>query len=389
MTGDSGEIDRKTFFSRGTARAIELAATIPLIGLLIDNFSNSRKYYEANLSKAFNSGKPVIVSELYLEGDKFLSSLKNLAEVYEDEYYETYTTLETRTDAEGNTHIETVTHHRWVEPRGVPDHDVVFSWADKQKDFQRDLEYLVSRPVIDGNKIDNISVDEKNANRVGQGILSSIIFGSEIALLLGYEEIFANMSYDGYETISLSEKVRRTNTSSQINRRCFFKIGAALAGAYTAHKISLRNQRKSEEGKGKLENELDNIVSKADMSPENSFLRYFGIRPSQLINQAQSYVTASTRALENRIREKRVARAFEEVVNQGRKYIAYLKDVIANVPEDLSAMTTYGYITKEIKKLSEQQSTRANLGILVEGLVLGGVMAAILIPAEYINKKIG
>jgi len=46
-------------------------------------------------------------------------------------------------------------------------------------------------------------------------------------------------------------------------------------------------------------------------------------------------------------------------------------------------------ITKEIKKLSEQQSTRANLGILVEGLVLGGVMAAILIPAEYINKKIG
>src|SRR3989344_5441620 len=176
MTGDSGEIDRKTFFSRGTARAIELAATIPLIGLLIDNFSNSRKYYEANLSKAFNSGKPVIVSELYLEGDKFLSSLKNLAEAYDDEYYETYTTLETTTDANGHTSVHTVTRHRWVEPRGVPDHDVVFSWTDKQKDFQRDLEYLVSRPIIDGNKIDDIKVDEKKANKIGQGTLTHIVF---------------------------------------------------------------------------------------------------------------------------------------------------------------------------------------------------------------------
>ena len=42
------KVSRRTF----TTKTIELVATLPLIGVVVDNFIKSRIYYEADISKA-------------------------------------------------------------------------------------------------------------------------------------------------------------------------------------------------------------------------------------------------------------------------------------------------------------------------------------------------
>ncbi|MBU2562224.1 MAG: hypothetical protein KKF68_01015 [Nanoarchaeota archaeon] len=389
MRENSTSINRRTFLSKAAVRTIELGSTIPLIGLLANNFIESREYYEANLSRALTSKKPGVITEFSKISNETTASLETLTRAYYNEYYESYVTAEITIDSDGNPKTRLVTKYRWVEPEEVPDHTIVSSWRNEQKKFSDKLRDLASNPVIDESKIKNISIDKKKSGKVGQGILSTLIYGSEIALLLGYEEISAHMSMC-YTEASLSEKVRIANTPSQINRRSFFKVAAALSGATVAHQIGSHHQRKSVEGRKKLEEQVKRIVIKADTPPQRSFLQYFGITPSQLIGQIKSYVDVSTSTLRKGVKEEKVARAFENVRDKCENYETYLKKSIGKeVPENLGDMTNYAYITQELQKLSGQQKSHANLGVLIEGLVVGGVMAAILIPAEYLNKKLG
>ena len=51
--------ERRNFFARG----IELASTIPLIGLLINNFMTKKKYYVVDSSQATYGEKMPMIQE--------------------------------------------------------------------------------------------------------------------------------------------------------------------------------------------------------------------------------------------------------------------------------------------------------------------------------------
>ena len=373
---------RRDFLARG----VELASTLPLAGLLVYNFLDSRSYYVVNSDKAVAIEKPAAIGFCSL-GNEFAASLENLCRAYKDEYYVTTVEPSTCINADGEAEFCLETTSDWEEPNNVPDHSVVFGWRDQQKKFQEGCLYLSSKPIVDGSRMDQITVDKKHTSKWFQRLSSAGVFGTEIALLLGYEEIGAHFSYNGYR-ISLSEKVHNINTESQIRRRSFFKVSAALAGAGAAYALSQHNQRKAIEGKNELEAEIKTLLGQVNVSNSESFRRYFHTTPEKLITNTTNYANKSKEIIGNNIASSKVTAAFHNVVSAGEKYFKELERFFkTGVPNELATLTTYGHITRKLDGSSSQNKLNTSLGLVLEGLAVGGTMAAILIPAEYINSK--
>ena len=55
---------------------------------------------------------------------------------------------------------------------------------------------------------------------------------------------------------------------------------------------------------------------------------------------------------------------------------------------DLGFIASCGNVTKKLNEISTGQRIHASSGILLEGLAVGGTMAAILIPAEIISSRL-
>jgi len=372
------------------AKGIEMAAAMPLIGVLANNFLKSRNYSQVDNSEALVYEKPDTLKQFYNLQHSFRNSLTRLYEEYDQAYYVSH--LETRisTDSKGNMTTTMVTVWDWEEPRNVPNHRVISSWRDYQDQITNKTQFLVSNPLIDINKLDNLRVYDKEANKFGQAVLNIGIYGAGTGLLLGYEEILASLRHPGHfgRNMFLSDKVREMNTDKQISRRSFFKVGAAIAGVGVAYKVGKNNQEKLGQGREKLENEIEKSNSFGDVNPDTAFQSYFMATPNSLINKAENCVNTLKSTLLSRVKNKRVRGAFEGVVRQGEQYAQSLRQYFADgVPFELGFISKCAKTTNAIEDISSEQRTGAGCGILLEGLAAGGVMAAILVPAEIINNK--
>src|SRR3989344_3398216 len=123
----------KNLTRRGSiAKIAELASTIPLIRLLINNFFKSRIYYELNFSYATLHKQPTVVSDFYASQSTLQEILEELWNAYEDAYYKMHTRLVPYIDAKGNPGVHTQTYWEWEEPHNVPRHEEIKRWRDTQ-----------------------------------------------------------------------------------------------------------------------------------------------------------------------------------------------------------------------------------------------------------------
>ena len=241
------------------------------------------------------------------------------------------------------------------------------------------MEYL-TKPLIDKRSLEKVSVSEKNLGRISQGLANIFIYGGEIGLLLGYEELFACIN---------NRHVKETNSERQIKRRSFLKIIGALVGGGAAYLIGKHNSEVVEESRGDLERELENINSLANISPKEAFKRYFSEMPETVISRVGGYKMIIVNTLNKNVREDNVRETFRKLEEISRNYHNYLCDIFQQIiPEELAELTNFGYITQKLKDISGKKKMRAELGIFLEGTAVAGAMAAVLVPGECINKKL-
>lgn len=369
-----GNMNRRRFL----ARVVELASTLPLAGILVSNFLKSRDYYESNSSKAKLDEKSDVISPFCNMQNDFRNSLEQLYKEYKQAYYNSHIEPYPTIDPKGHVQIDMRTVWRWEEPRNVPDHRVISSWRDYQYSLFEKNNFLISSPLVDASKVRDIAIEKKQAGKIGQGVLNFGVYGAEIGLLLGYEELLAK---------ARDEKVSEMNSDKQITRRSFFKVGAALAGACAAWKVGKYNENKLERGKLKLEKEINEAWDLGDSSAESSFKNYFQIGYKDLINQVRDNAAVSKNTLAENIREERVRDSFQNVAEQAEHYVSKLEEFFSDgVPSDLGFIARCGSITKKLAQISSDEKIYASSGILLEGLAVGGIMAAVLLPAEIINN---
>lgn len=370
-------------------RVIELLSTLPLVGLGITNFFAKRKYYEIDLSQAKTRKTEPSLQKLNPgSGAAFQTSLDRLGRVYEDAYYVSTTVPVTSTDANGNVSVTLQTTWDWEEPRNVPNHNIIFGWRDAQRAFLNQINYLHG-PLVDGERIQDIAVDEKEASGIGMGALGALMYGGEIVALLGYEEAIAYFNTPSYRRTSLKENVERTNTDGQMSRRSWFKCGAALAGATAAGVVTNHNREQNESGKSELEQTLAVATKHQRLTPLESFQRYFGTNPLTEEQRIQGYVNISDKTLQSSVKDRRVTAAFKEVINTGVQYQNDLSTFFASEEfADTLNPTYYGYITRRLEESSADKGKEAKLGLLYEGAAVAGALALVLVPAEIISSRV-
>ncbi len=364
-------MNRREFLHGGIGRALELASTIPLMYVAGKNFFEARQYYGIDISGAI----PIEQKQnpRFCEmGNEFRNSLDDLYDAYKEEYLKTHTRLVSHTDGNGHIFFSTETYTVWEEPSNVPDHTVVYNWKDKQNDLLKKTSYLTSEQLIDGTKLERIVIDKRDASRAGQGAISMLLYGGEVALLLGYEELTG---------------LKESSSKGQTNRRSLFKIGAAGVGAYIASKIYGYNKGKNELSKGEFDKKIKELH--VNISKDGSFSRYFNDSPSMVIDEVNRVLIASKETLNNGIKSPKVQSMFQRAFESSENHLSELRSYFANgVPDDLADFARDGYITQQLKSLSSSAKNRAYTGIVLEGLAVAGAMAALLVPAELISKKI-
>jgi len=385
---DPNQVDRsrRRFVSRG----LELLSAVPLVWLLGKNFNNNRAYYAVNASRALMDERPEVVQEFAGIHEGFQGSLDRLASAYGDAYHNSE--LEYGTwlgmDGEMKSGMRSVT--KWREPEDVPKNDVVSGWKGDQDKLAERAGHLVSGEIIEGAKFDRLSIDEERAGKLGQGALSVGIYGASVLALLGYEEAAAALSYSGREQLSWGDRVRAVNSPKQIRRRSFIKIGAALLGAGVAKKIGDYNGRKLREGEVALAGELDSAKTRLEESAEDSFKRYFEVGSGDLVGRVSESVQLARTTLEGGVEDEGVRAALQDVVKTGEVYAGGLRQYFDDgVPADLGRVSNYADITSTVTEASRVQAENAGSGAILEGLGVAGTMAALIIPAEIINSKLG
>jgi len=384
----SHQNSRRKFLARG----LELASTIPLIGVLGNNFLRSREYYSLDFSgaelKEDVENKNVIQS-LYSTQKSYSDSLENLASAYRDAYYKSRLVSYISIDSEGHPHTKFRTEYYWDEESGVPRKYEVNSWRARQSELSNKFQFLMNEQLVDISIIGNIKVEKRNASRLGQGIINLGVYGIEIGLLLGYEEILSCLRYRGFKQKTLSEKVSEMNTDSQINRRCFFKIGAALSGAITAGVIGEYNDNELGRGESKLKDNIRNSLNLSDISSEQAIKDYFRISTTELVDIVRKDIDISENTLRNGVRKTKVKNSFKNVIEIGKTHYNNLRHHLeGKVNPELAYIVKCGIATENLHNASSSQSLRANTNVLLETLALGGTMAAVIVPLEIVNHKL-
>ena len=386
-SGDQGKQDhsRRRFIARG----LELLSAVPLVGLLVSNSVKQNSYYEADLAPAMSDPTSPLAGNLRELQAQYTQKVRDVAQAHRDAYYRSHVETYPSMGADGNMTLETRVVYRWEEPSNIPNHAVIDRWRRNQIDLARKLSFVAGQPVLDIEKTRSIRLTEEQISRLDQTVFNTAIYGGEIALLLGYEEAIAAITYDGYEKKPLQEKVAMRSTEQQIGRRSLFKIAAALGGAFVAYQIGKGRGDQTKESGDRLETILDDAEQHTTRTPETSFERYFQVTPQQLISTVQSNVALANKTLQSGVDDKKVRASLQALAHNGNSYVAELQRTFSEgVPAELGKVAEGGALLNALTQTNSQNRSQATTSTLLEALAVGGTMAAILVPAELVNKKL-
>ncbi|HLD00218.1 MAG TPA: hypothetical protein VJC39_00565 [Candidatus Nanoarchaeia archaeon] len=299
--------------------------------------------------------------------DSYNTSLDNLYSAYKQAYQKTETVVVTCFDSEGkaSTCIEEETY--WDEDQGVPSHQRVYNWINYQDKVNEAAQLLVQENLVDARGLDKVTItDEGVPTGIAIGLVG--IYGAEIGLLLGYEKIAERMGL-----IWSSSDKRKQNM--QLARRIVLK---SLASFATGVGVAYYVQNNQDESRSQLKQELKELEYIQKLNAEVSFAQYFGSG----LNDMRSNVRETVSLLEStfsRVRKAKVHEAYENVIRTGTDFELLLSE---GVSEDLGLAAQCGLVTRKIGEINR------NFTPLLEALVAGGVLTAIILPGEIINQKL-
>ena len=362
----------------------EKAAGLSLVAFAVKNSLKGRKFPVVDTSLAQISERNPNVDLFLTMHSDHQTSVNNLLREYNDEYLEVYTTVEVGVDMDGNPTTTVSTEYEWEEPPNVPDHTVIEQWKKAQDEMIVNCDGLINS-VVDVNNLEAIGIQEEEVGLFSKIAIGTVIYGAEVALILRYEEIAARFS--GYSWRPIQERVRMKNTEGQMSRRGFLKMLGIGAGAALAYSQGTSNLSEAEEAKSQLEKEVETLVSSAEVSTDEAFTRYFSISHKQLISSVNSQISDLTDALESGVSARNVRSVMEHTLDTAQIYHDRLNDYFSEeVPSELAAISTGGYLKNEIEDLSFAGKLSAVGKIAVEGLAVGGVIAGTIAALEVGNK---
>ncbi len=375
---------KRNFMGRG----LELMSTLPLIGILYSNFKNSRIHYGINTQEATSSKNTQIIDKFKNIGQGFSESLENLSQDYNSQFHTTELEFKTYVGYDGKMKSGLKPVTKWREPDNVPNHNRVSSWKNNKDDLNSKLSYLQSHPLLDKDKLRGIYINEEKMGALSQSFLNTVLYGGELALLLGYEEIMAMFSYSG-PNASLKEKVEATNTTEQIKRRNFIKICGATAGTLTALHLKNKYTIKTDNQVGELRENIQDAKQIVINTPANeAYKLYFGNTPTGLIKEVGGILQEVDSSLKSGVENEQVKASLGEFYENGVTYLTDLEGFFKDgIPEDFGQIVKLGHATKTLEKISKEQRKGSTTDFVLESLIVGGAMASIIVPGEIVNKK--
>lgn len=363
---------------RPAFRAVELAATLPLIYTVFHNMKKRKTYFEIDATKSQSKTRSNLVEDIRYLYSRFYTETQNLVARYQDAYYKSRLVPRTYF-SDGKIKTRLVTEYYWDEETGIPNHNTVENWKNETYPCFDKLNDLKSGTQIDLDKRKNITVVEKEANRTTQLTTNLGVYGTQIGILLGYEEIVALMHKSENQTFK--ESMRELYSSRQMNRRSMFKGLAALAGAATAMNLDDYLDDRLQEKKSSLASTIQTLESIPQISPEESFKTYFGQTPQEVIYEIKKKTQASNISAENRF----VNAAFLQLKNSGERLSEKLEKTLIPVPEKFSEVIKSRLAAEKLENTSTEAEPEIN--ILKEGALSAGVMGILIGLFEWYNVK--
>lgn len=383
-------MSRRGFLGLSTTKLIEIASVGPLVYLIANNFMESKQYDEIMFDDTINTNTPGEVRALNSITKDICNALDTLYNKHHDEFRESRQVVTYGTDDEGNLTTDWDTEYYWDEPSNIPDNYQISSWQNHYNGIHKKTNFLANHKLVDPNKVDSINIDKKESDKTVQGIISGVVYGTEIVLLLSYEEFIAKAQENSYYNRgkSMKQLVEETNSPAQIKRRSFFKVGAALTAGFVASKISNYNEERAVEGKKDLEKTVEEIreMKYKPVTSEETFSKYFGKTALELKREVANLKNVAHSSAIKSSQYRGVTYAYSNLERVCDNYLQSFDTIFASgIKRDFKDILTGATITEQIEE--NKTSINTNLGVFLETLAVGGTLAAILTPAEYINKS--
>jgi hypothetical protein len=309
-----------------------------------------------------------------------LTELQTLRSMWGNEYYKSHQETRQRTvqkcDSEGVCTTETEEYEEtvweWEEPSQLKNiglnNEVLTRWIADIQQYSRSLTHLLK--VLDGTYdldagSDTVFLTEKQVGSRGRSIALLGVYGAAAAALCWYEEIFDLIVEN---TNIIYEKI----ASVRVSRRTFLKGIASLAVLpliAKARKVFALNNSKSGM---KIRDEIAQVVSKLDVSPEESFKRYLGISVDHLRRDLQSIGSVGDASLGATVYDRgwdvRIKPVMERVLQVltgaqddfNRKYSANSPKEITDL-RLLQKVMGYQWATEEIGSIVQGENTQTIL----------------------------
>ena len=370
-------IERRLF----VARAVEIAAITPLVALGINNAFGHRDY------ATIDSGSALRAVALEPELQKMIADYQALGQAldsvhsaYSADYHKSRVVPYMSTDSKGHATIRFHTEYYWDEERNAPKHDVIESWQSTNQNIRTKLQELSSPELIDCYQVNNLIVKTNHAGSFSQIGGSIVIAGAEIAALLGYEEV-----------AGLRESTRESHgdiiESKDQLRRGFFKTCAALVGGAASLAVASKIDSRLSTGKERLEKAVSQAGLEVEATSDAAFNGHFTSSAGALISQIGSQRRLAENALANGITSTSVKSALKSFVFTAKEVEASFQKLFSDgVPESIANLCRSKILTKAVNDARSGESSLGELGILLEGLAVGGAMVATVVSLEAGSK---
>lgn len=387
-TGAQNSAEHNTNRREVLARAVELGALLPLGALTVKNSFDHRDYATIN-SNGAERGSGVVSSQGMAISDSFAqleSALTRLRTEYGQAYYHSRVVPYTVSDGKGHTSVRVRTEHYWAEPKGIPDHTTIEKWRDHASEIRSKLQSLSSPELIDSNKLDQLLVDVKHVGSVTQIGGSLVIYGAQIAAVLGYEELIGLR-----DNKSPNPLVQEAESKEQL-RRGFFKVGATLLGLATAAVVTNKINSRLANGTTRMDEAINGAKERSTIANDAAFTGYIGTPPILLIAEIREQSRAILNGMREGISNKGVKAAMDHFILTARQVEESLELTFSDgIWDDLGDACKSAIITEKINQARSSEGGLGNSAVMLEGLSVGAVMTATIIAAEvadaYLVKR--
>jgi len=377
------EISRRNMLRDSIATGLEALAGLGVVAKGVANAITHHDYAVIDSSRAVSAENrfPELSS---FEGrlEHVCHALSTLASCYELAYEKTRLVPKTWIDSEGDVHFTIERQKYWDEEQNVAKHEVIDQLEAQVGSYVDQIKQLKDPTLIDRAKVSELLVETRSTSGVFQAGSSAVLYGAALAGLMGYEEALGLRE-------SYGDQARQDAESKEQYRRGFIKVIALGAGLVTAGGVGRKIDARLEHGRTNLERVIDTAKTQAELVSASAFRGYFQNSPEAMIGEIARIRHGFERSLQLGVGDRGVREAMKSVVKRCQTCEEEMKKMFADgVPQGLGDLCAGAIITKTISDARNTESFTGGAAVVVDGLAVGGAMAATVVALELVNQRI-